>query len=399
MKKKRVVITGLGVVSPLGCDVNDLFNNLLLGKSNFSKPKGLVREYEGGLKLVSTVSEDFEQKCLQYGLYPQQNIIGYTLLACKQAIESSGLSDEMLQNADLHIGTSESYSFDNIDYFNCPEEYIDDYLYGRRPAETLSIIASDLNIKGETISFPIACSGGNVAISTGTKKIKYGQKDICIAGSVDQLSEKTYTTFHCLGALSNETCKPFDKQRDGITAGEGAGFLVLENLEHALERGAPILAEVLGYNISCDAYHLTTPESNGTMASASIQKAMNMAGIKSEDISYISPHGTGTYSNDLQEANAIFRIFGERTRSIPISGTKSMLGHCMASASSMEAIIATLSIQKNLIPNTINVSQVDDRFPCALSVNNFPDKEVSIVLSNSFAFGGNICSIILAKHQ
>ena len=401
MTKHRVVITGLGVASPLGCNVNEMFSNLLQGKSHFAKPQGFKREYEGGVRLVSSISDDFSLTCEKYDIPPEHNLSCYTLIACKQAIESAGLKTEykMLQRADLHLGTSESYSFDNMDYLNCPEKDIEEYLHGRYPAETLSFIASELNIKGEIISFPIACSGGNVAISTGAKKIKYGQKDICIVGSADHLSEKTYTTFHCLGALSDSSCKPFDKHRDGITVGEGAGFLVLERLEHAIERGVPILAEIIGYNISCDAYHLTTPDINGIMATKSIRKAMEMAGVTPPDISFVSPHGTGTYSNDLQEANALYNIFGDQSKTIPVSGIKSMLGHCMASASSLEAIAATVSIQRNKIPETINVHQIDDAFPCNLNTTHYSVRDVSTVLSNSFAFGGNICSIILTKYQ
>ncbi|MEA4841207.1 MAG: beta-ketoacyl-[acyl-carrier-protein] synthase family protein [Bacteroidales bacterium] len=401
MNKHRVVITGLGVVSPLGCNVEKMFSNLLQGESHFQKPQNFLREYEGGLQLVSPVSDDYEERCREYEVPIEHSISSYSLLACKQAIENAGLKNEkeMLEHADLHIGTSESYCFDNIDYFKCSGKEAEDYLKGRYPAETLSLIASELNIQGEALVFPIACSGGNVSISTGAKKIKYGQKDICIVGSVDCISEKTYTTFHCLGALSASSCKPFDKKRDGITVGEGAGFLVLENLEHAIQRGVPILAEVMGYNISCDAYHLTTPDINGMIATKSIRKALEMAEIKPEEISYISPHGTGTYSNDLQEANAIFRIFEGQAEDIPVSGIKSILGHCMSAASSIEAIVATLSLQKNAIPETINTCQSDDTFPCKLNTANFSDRQVSAILSNSFAFGGNICSIVLAKYQ
>jgi 3-oxoacyl-[acyl-carrier-protein] synthase II len=198
--------------------------------------------------------------------------------------------------------------------------------------------------------------------------------------------------------LSNSSCKPFDKKRDGITVGEGAGFLVLENLEHALKRGASILAEVIGYNIACDAYHLTTPDIQGIMASKSMEKAIMMSNISPSDISYISPHGTGTYSNDLQEANAIFKVFGEKGSTVPISAIKSILGHCMGSASAIEAIAITLSIVNNVIPKTINVDSTDSTFPCELNTTQYEDTNISTVLSNSFAFGGNICAVVFSKY-
>lgn len=401
MAEHRVVITGLGVVSPLGCNVDKLFSNLMVGKTNFSKPNNLMRKYEGGERLVSYVSEDYIRQCKRYGVFPEYTNVGYTILACKQAIENAGLDNkkEMLGNADLHIGTSESYAFDVMNYMKCPDSDVETYLQGNHPAENLSFIASELGLKGEVISFPVACSGGNVAISTCAKKIKYGYKDICIAGGVDHIGENSYSTFHCLGALSRTSCKPFDKDRDGITVGEGAGFLVLESLEHAELRGAKILAEVKGYNISCDAYHLTTPDINGIMASNSISKAMGMAGVKPQDISYISPHGTGTFSNDMQEANAIYSVFGSISSTIPVSAIKSMLGHCMGAASAIEAIVAACSIERNRIPETINVSHVDEAFPCGLMVNGYGERVVSVVLSTAFAFGGNISSVVFSKYR
>lgn len=399
MKLNRVVITGIGVVSPLGCNTEKMFNNLLDGKTNFSMPRGFKREFDGKEKLVSYVSDDYSGQCRKYGVTQEYTNRSYALLACKQAIESACLQGnrDILASADLHIGTSEGYSFDNLEYMNCDEGELCEYMKGKHPSEQLSEIASEIGIKGEVMAFPVACSGGNVAISISAKKIRYGQKNICIAGGVDHLNETAYTTFHCLGALSETSCKPFDKRRDGITVGEGAGFLVLESLEHARNRRAKIFAEVKGYDISCDAYHLTTPDAEGIMASESMRKAMEMAGSKPEDISFISPHGTGTLSNDQQEANAIFRIFGDLAPRIPVSAIKSMLGHCMGAASAIEAVVAACSIASGKIPQTVNFEHPDDSFPCSIKLNDYGDVTVTEVLSTSFAFGGNISSVVFSK--
>lgn len=399
MREKRVVITGMGVVSPLGCNVDTFFEKLMQGSSNFVKPAGLKKNYPGDPMFVSCVSNDFEETCLKYDLKPIRSYPNYIKLACLQAIQNAELNKDVLSQSDLYIGTSVSYHFENTDYLNAPEGEHSAIIESGRPAAILTDIASALNLRGEVVSFPVACTGGNVAISTGAKKIKYGKKNVCIVGGADYLNDITYSTFYSLNSISKTTCSPFDKNRDGITIGEGAGFLVLEELEHAKKRGATIIAEIIGYDISCDAHHLTTPDPSGRIASLSMSRTLAMANKKPNEISYISPHGTGTRANDLQEANAIYKVFGECSNQIPISPLKSILGHCMAAASAMEAIASAVSITNNEIPSSINYNEIDDEFPSKLNLTELKGREVSAILSTAFAFGGNISCILLSKYE
>lgn len=400
MKDRRVVITGIGVVSPLGCDANLLFNNLLIGKKNFSQSTSLKRNYPDSELLTSNVSNDFEEECASYNIPVKRSLVNYAKLAGKKALESANITSHPLEEISMFIGTCDSYTFDPIEYANYKKDDIEIKFGNKLPYGFLSDIGKYLQIKGEIAAFPIACSSGNVAITVGTQRIKYYQDDICLVGGVDFLNDNIYSTFYCLDSISKSTCKPFDKTRDGIIIGEGAAFLVLESYENALKRGANILAEIIGYNISCDAHHLTTPNQNGTMSAVSILKALKMANISPEDIDYISPHATGTIANDLHEANAMYKVFGEKLSQKPISAIKSMLGHCMGAASAIEAVVSIVSLNKNRIPKTINSSGKDPNFPCDLNVCNYKsDNYINIILSNSFAFGGNICCVVFKKYN
>lgn len=393
MGKRRVVVTGMGVVSPLGCRADVLFDNLVKGRNNFSHPQNMENSYIGNPGLASYVSDDYEERCKEYGLIQERSMVNYIKIACLQAINESKLNKEQLNQTDLYAGSSLNHFFEK----NSLGDELFFKLHGLYETNLIADLASSLNIGGEITFFPVACSGGNVAISIGTKKIKYGKKKICIVGGADLFSDGIYSVFYSLNSISKSVSRPFDKERDGIIVGEGAAFLVLEELEYARQRGAHILAEILGYDISCDAYHIVTPDPEGKMASVSMENALKMAGKRPLDISYISPHGTGTHANDLQEARAIFRVFGKQGHSKPISAIKSMLGHCMAAASAIEAIISVMSIHKGIIPRTMNYIQDDDEFPCTLNINDYGATDISLVLSNSFAFGGNISCVVFSK--
>lgn len=395
MKARRVVISGMGVVSPLGCQVNTLFDNLIAGRNNFSHPANMKKNYIGSSGIISCVSDDYEEKCDEYRIVRKRSVANYIKIACMQAITDAKLNQEHLIQSDLYAGLSVNHYIEKDTLTNEPSFLLE----GPFDTEITTDLASSLTIGGEITFFPVACSGGNVAISTGAKKIKYGRKNICIAGGADLFCDSIYSVFYSLNSVSKSISRPFDKERDGIVVGEGAAFLVLEELEHAQKRGAYILAEISGYDISCDAYHITTPDPNGRMAAISMSKAITMAGKTPSDVSYISPHGTGTHANDLQEARAIYQVFGGQSHLKPISAIKSMLGHCMAAASAIEAIVCVISIHRGIIPRTMNYNQRDNEFPCTLNMNYYDTENISLILSNSFAFGGNICCVIFSKFE
>lgn len=372
---RRVVITGMGCVSPLGCSPQGLFKNLLEGKSNFVSERGVM---------VSFVSDSFERKCCEWGLQNQRSTQAYAICAIKDAIAFSGFKLNENPSVGMCIGSSQNLSDPNS-----------------KQGDILSFIAHEIGFLGECISLPVACSGGNVALAVAMSKIQTGNADIFLAGGVERYTDLCFSTFDVLQILSKEGCRPFSSCRDGITIGEGAAFFVLEDMEHAKARNAPILGEIASYSIRCDSTHLNTPDVYGESASLAMRDVVCRAGIKSSDIGYISPHGTGTITNDLQEINAIYSVFGELSCEIPISAIKSMLGHCMGAASSLEAVAAIQSLLLQKIPNTIRTKDDDEdhNYPFVPNLSNFELNSFDYVLSNSFAFGGNIACIIFKRFE
>jgi 3-oxoacyl-[acyl-carrier-protein] synthase II len=198
--------------------------------------------------------------------------------------------------------------------------------------------------------------------------------------------------------MTQKDCRPFDKERTGMVVGEGAAMLMLEDYDHAVARGATIYADVSGYALACDAHHVTAPEPNGTGAIQAMGSALKMADISSEDVSYISAHGTGTRANDSHEINAMLNIFKDRFTDVPVQGLKSMTGHCMGAASALEAVSAVMSIRNQIIPATLNTTNLEEKEGKSPRILKTPlkDNRVKHVLSNSFAFGGNICSVLFS---
>jgi 3-oxoacyl-[acyl-carrier-protein] synthase II len=260
---------------------------------------------------------------------------------------------------------------------------------------TPSAVAKELRVSGPCAMFSTACSAGNYAIGYGFDLIRAGRADLIFAGGAEPLSKVAFTGFNQFKAVAPEKCQPFDLNRKGMMVAEGAGMLVLESLENALERNAPIYAEVLGYGLSCDAYHMTTSTVEGI--AQCMKKAMREAGVTAEEIDYISAHGTGTLTNDKNECAAIKKIFGPRYKKIPVSSIKSMLGHTMGAASALEAISCVLAVKNDVIPPTIGYETPDPECDIDCVPRKARRHHVNIVLNNSYAFGGNNASLVLRK--
>jgi 3-oxoacyl-[acyl-carrier-protein] synthase II len=243
--------------------------------------------------------------------------------------------------------------------------------------------------------FTTACAAGNYAIAYGYDLIKMERADIVFAGASDPFSRIEYTGFNQFSAVAPEKCQPFDKNRKGMMLAEGAGMIVLESLENALKRQAPIYAEIAGYGLSCDAFHMTSASVEGI--AECMRKALREAGITVEEVDYISAHGTGTLANDRAECAAIKDVFGPRSRQIPISSVKSMLGHTMGAASALEAIACSLVVKNDVIPPTINFETPDPECDIDCVPNQARKQMVSVALNNSYAFGGNNACLILKK--
>jgi 3-oxoacyl-[acyl-carrier-protein] synthase II len=265
-------------------------------------------------------------------------------------------------------------------------------------ASSADHIATHLNLGGPKTTFMTACSSGATAIGYARDLIRMGMADRIVCGGTEPLCRITYAAFNALQAVDPEYCKPFDKHRLGMSLGEGAGILVLESLTHARKRRATIYGEVLGYGISCDASHMTAPDPEATGAIQAMTRALDDAGCGPDDIDYINAHGTATPANDRMEALAIQTLFGSRAPTVPVSSTKSMIGHTLGAAGAIEAVACILGIEQGFIPPTIHHQTPED--DCHLDVvpNTARPADMDVVLSNSFAFGGNNTSLVLGRY-
>lgn len=405
---KRVVITGLSVVSPLGCEKENFWQRLMRGESGIGKltkldaslyPRPLAAEVSGWEQLQESEDES---------LAPFGQAVAYTVAASRMALEDAKLCVPATQNDyGVIVGTTmgnqdiverviDKYSLTE----DSPPEAIEaDELDHFSPAILSAEIANRFNFQGSSMTLANACAAGNYSVGLAFDRIRTGRNSVILAGGADPFSRTCYTIFHRLNASTAERCRPFDRDRDGMVVGEGAAMLVLEDYEHAKARGAHIYAEVKGYSLTCDAHHATAPHPEGEGAVMAMNEALSMASLKPKDIDYVSAHGTGTPANDVSEAIALHTVFGDTLRNTPVSSIKSMLGHCMGAASAIEAAVCALAIERQMLPPTINTQNIDPAFPIAFDV--VPGKgraaEVTHILSNAFAFGGNVSSVIFSK--
>jgi 3-oxoacyl-(acyl-carrier-protein) synthase len=266
-------------------------------------------------------------------------------------------------------------------------------------ASSADHIVSKFNLYGPKTTFMTACSSGATALGYARDLIRDGLASIMIAGGTEPLSRTTYAAFNALKAVDPHYCRPFDLQREGMSLGEGAGIVILESLEHALARGARIHGELLGYGISCDANHMTAPDPEASGAVRCMQAALADAGVEASRVDYINAHGTATPANDRMETDGIKIVFGERAYEIPVSSTKSMIGHTLGAAGAIEAVAVMLAIAGGFIPPTIHCEVPDPHCDLDYVTEGARPAAVDIVLSNSFAFGGNNTALVLGRYQ
>jgi 3-oxoacyl-[acyl-carrier-protein] synthase II len=254
-------------------------------------------------------------------------------------------------------------------------------------------------LSGPNVIVPTACAAGNYSIGWAFDTIRFGRADVMLAGGTDPFSRVAFTGFARLGSLAPQRCQPFDKDRRGILVGEGAGIVVLEPLDRAVARGAPILAEILGYAISSDGHHMTAPDPRGDGISRAIGLAVESAGIAPEEVDYINAHGTGTPVNDKVETLAIKRVFGRHAYELCVSSTKSMIGHTMGAASAIEAIASVLALHDGIVPPTMHYETPDPDCDLDYVPNAARRRPITVALNNAIAFGGNNSCVVLRKFE
>ncbi|MBO8156266.1 MAG: beta-ketoacyl-ACP synthase II [Bacillaceae bacterium] len=412
MDKRRVVVTGMGAVTPVGNDVNSMWESLIQGESGIDKVTR-VNPDDFPAKVAAEV-KDFDptlymdkREVRKMDLFTQ-----YAMAAAKMAVEDAGLeiTEEIAPRTGVWIGSGiggmstyeeQFHKFTQKGYRRVSPFFVPMMI----PDMAAGQVSIALGAKGINSCTVTACSSGANSIGDAFKVIQRGDADIMITGGTEApLTNMAFAGFSSARALSfNEDPKtasrPFDKNRDGFVMGEGSGILVLESLESAKKRGAKIYAEIVGYGATGDAYHITQPAPGGEGAARAMKQAVDDSGLKPEDIQYINAHGTSTEYNDPYETNAIKQVFGDHAYKLAVSSTKSMTGHLLGAAGAIEAIISVKTILTGILPPTINYETEDPDCDLDYVPNKSREADVKAVMSNSLGFGGHNAALLFKKFE
>ncbi len=410
---RRVVITGLGLVTPLGIGVDETWSALCEGRSGIGEitsfdTTGFTTTIAGEVKNFNP--EDFLPK---KEARRTEKFIAYAVAASRMAVESARLAIDEKNGPRIGVITGcglgglamlelTARTVQEKGPKRCSPFFIPMLIGNMAPG----MISIHLGAKGPNISVATACAAGSHAIGDACNTILRGQADAMITGGVESVVTPTCIAgFNAMKALSTRNddpqhaSRPFDRDRDGFIVGEGAGILILEELEHALERGAPILAEMVGYGQSGDGYHMTSPSPDGDGMIRCMQAAIDSAGIPCDAVDYINAHGTSTPLNDLYETRAIKKVFGNSAKSLPISSTKSMTGHLLGGSGGIEGAFTVLALQNGIIPPTINLENPGDECDLDYVPKIARRADLTYAMSNSFGFGGTNASLVFKRYE
>lgn len=407
MEITRVVITGLGVVTPIGTGIEKFWNAAVAGTNGIRPIKSIdVTDHKTkiGGEVLDFNAQDYltPEKIALMGRSSQ-----FAIAATKMAVADAKLN--IAAEDPFRIGVSTGTTMGepqildkgiNLKYKESNAEAIPKSLPRQYPCCVIPAnISREFNVKGPTTIIPTACAAGNYAMGYACDMIRLGIIDMAFAGGSDPFSEIAFTGFNRLLATTHDVCRPFDANRNGMAVAEGSGMVVLESLEHAQQRNAPIYAELLGYGLGCDAFKMTIPDPEGSGGIRALRNALKHAKIPPEEIDYISAHGTGTVENDKSETLISKKVFEKRAYDIPVSSIKSMIGHTMGAASAIEAIACILMMKNNTILPTINYKDPDPFCDLDYVPNEAREAELTTVASNAYAFAGNCSAIILRKFK
>jgi 3-oxoacyl-[acyl-carrier-protein] synthase II len=410
---KRVVITGAGVVHSLGTELNEFWENIKAGKSGVSK----IENFDASdfPSQIGAELKDFDpgeyidrKEAKRLALYSQ-----YAIVSAMKALENADLeiTDEIADRTGVIVGSG----IGGIEVF---EEQVEK-LNSRGPRRVspffIPMMISNMaagnvaiysGAKGPNMNTVTACASATTAIGEAFETITRGAADIMIAGGTEaSITPSAVAGFGSMKALSTrndepeKASRPFDKDRDGFVIGEGSGIVILETLENAKKRGANIIAEVVGYGASGDAYHITSPAPEGEGAVRAMKAAIDRAGMKPEEINYINAHGTSTPLNDKYESTAIKKLFGDHAYNLKVSSSKSMTGHLLGAAGGIETIISAMAVKEDIVPPTINFEEAGEGCDLDYQPNKAGEVKLNAVLSNSFGFGGQNACVVVKKYQ
>ncbi|MFC8917290.1 beta-ketoacyl-[acyl-carrier-protein] synthase family protein [Streptomyces sp. NPDC047821] len=399
---RRVVITGLGTVSSIGLGVTAFLDGLRSGRSGV-KPITAF-DTTGFAHANGCEVDDFDPAEWIRRVDPDElgRATQFSVAAAHMAVADAGLTLEDLRarRALVSVGTTDAESRDldalvDVQLKDGPEQLPPGVVRRAQAGRLSTGIVRELGLTDvEALTLPTACAAGNYAIGSGFDAIRGGEVEVALCGGADAVCRKTFAGFYRLGTIAPEVCQPFDKDRKGILTGEGAGILLMESLESARARGARVYAEVLGYGLNCDAHHPVAPD-QGSLARC-MEVAHRNAGVKPEDIDFISAHGTGTRANDVTEAGAIRQVFATPPPTISI---KSMIGHSMGAASALASAACALALTEGFIPPTINHRETDPECGLDCVPNEARPAELNVVQNNALAFAGNNAVLILGRYR
>lgn len=399
---RRVAVTGVGIVSALGVTREQTWQQMLEGVCGV-RPVTVFDATGYRSQVAAEVPMErvqVGQSALQRRRLSRADQIG--LLAANEALADAGLLDTPIDRRRVGVvlgaGTADLIRNESY-YFTTLEAGI-----GRaRPSQAWNhfantpgdVIAQKHGFEGPRGCVAAACSSSTIAIGQAMDAIRLGRVDAAIAGGTDALARLTFSGFNALRLMDPNPCRPFERTRAGMNMGEGAGMLVLEEMEHARRRGAHIYAELAGYSLACEAFHPTAPQPDGRPVATVVERALADARVNAADVDHINAHGTATPQNDTAEARAFRTVFGDRVSHLPVTSLKSMIGHCLGAAGALEAAVMVLSVARGLIPPTINHAETDPE--CALDVvANVPrEGPVRCAVSTSLAFGGNDSALVV----
>ena len=411
--RKRVVVTGLGAISPLGLNVEETWQGILAGKSGAAP----ITHFDASDTKTQFAAEvkgfDADELFGRREARRMDRYAQFSLAAALQAVDDANLeiTDDNRDRIGALIGTGiggVSTLLEQAELMRKRDpSRVSPFLIPMMLADTApGMVAINLGVRGPNMSVVTACATGSNALGEATEIIRRGSADVMIAGGGEAaITKLTIAGMNSMGALSTrnddptKASRPFDMNRDGFLMGEGAAVLILESLEHALERGATILGEVSGYGTTDDAYHISAPAEGGEGAALCMQHALKDAGLTVEDVGYINAHGTSTKLNDKGETAAIKTVFGERAYQIPVSSTKSMTGHLLGASGALEALFCIKALNEDILPPTMNYETPDPDCDLDYIPNEPRNVSVDHMLSNSFGFGGHNATLIISRYE
>lgn len=410
--KRRVVITGMGAVTPIGNTIEEFWDGIRSGKSGIA-PITHFDASEYKVKLAAEVKNFVAKERMDFKAAKRmESFSQYAVTAAKEAFEDAGL--DMAEEDPYRIGTIIGSGIGGLECHEKNYKKLQERGPGRVNPLMIPLMISNmaagnvsiqLGLKGKCTDVVTACASGANSIGDAMRAIQYGDLDVCVAGGTEaSICPSGVAGFTALTALScnpdpASASRPFDKDRDGFVIGEGAGIVVLEELEHAKARGARIYAEMAGYGSTGDAYHITSPAEDGSGAGMAMKFAMKEAGIQPEQVDYINAHGTSTHHNDLFESRAIRYALGKAAETVVINSTKSMVGHMLGAAGAVEVIVCVKSIEDQFIHQTIGTEHIDPECGLNYAVGSPVEKKIDYAMSNSLGFGGHNVSLIVKRYE